>query len=146
MAQTVAEVQKGSKLHELAMAYKALKEKQKSYEGLAEETKGLAVTANEALRQHMEAIGMQNFMMDDSKFYIQTVSSAKIVEGKKPEVIEWMKQDPEGKELVKEDIPSKTLSSFLFERYSEGGTLPPKELVEDPAKWTGRVVKMSAAK
>lgn len=133
-----------STLVKLANEYKALKETQQRLTEEADAAKSQAAEVNKRLLDHMDAIGVSHFDLEDKKFYVKTISSAKIVEGMKEKVMEWLKGDEEGKNLVREAVDSRQLSGFLFERFSSGGTLPPKELIEDPAKWTGRVVQMNA--
>lgn len=43
----------------------------------------------------------------------------------RPQVIEWMKGDPIGRELVKEDVHPKTFESFVKQRIEEGKEPPP---------------------
>lgn len=133
-----------SKLRELAIAYRDLKARQAEFQEQADDMKTQAALANKALLDHMEAIGISNFDLDDKKFFIKSMSSAKIVEGMKEKVVEWLKADEEGKALVHDHVDSKTLSGFLMERFVKGGALPPSDLIEDPAKWTGRIVQMNS--
>ncbi len=56
---------------------------------------------------------------------IGTKVHASVKKDNKDEMIEWMKQHPLGRELVKEDVHPKTLESFVINTLIGNGELPP---------------------
>lgn len=150
----MAEEAKDSRLRELAMKYKALKEEREGLEESAKMKKQEEIAANRALVDHMDSIGVTNFDMDEKKFFVKTYSNAKAKKGESDEetagitqrIVDWLQADEEGKNLLKLTYHWKTFSGFLFERFSNGGPMPPSDLIDDPAAWVQRVVQMNALK